>query len=111
MPQLVLLDLAGPAEAFRLAERQLPGSYRLHFSAPARSLHAAVGLQLSSLEPLPTIATEDSIVVITGVSGHFVDLQEPITQRVIAWLEPGATSRGKFLCVCAGSVVAATAGL
>ena len=111
LPRLVLLDLAGPAEAFRLAEHKLPGSYRLHFAAPTRSLQASVGLHLSSLEALPANLTEDSIVVVTGVSGQAVDLQDPITQRVIAWLESGVTSRGLLLCVCAGSVVAAKAGL
>src|SRR4051812_10681366 len=94
LPQLVLLDLAGPAEAFRIADRKVPGSYRLHFIAPARSVHAAIGLQLSSLEPLPAKLTQDAIVVLNGVSGETVDLNEPSTQRVVAWLESGVTSSG-----------------
>jgi transcriptional regulator GlxA family with amidase domain len=111
LPQLVLLDLAGPAEAFRIADRKVPGSYRLHFVAPVRSMQAAIGLQLSSLEPLPAKLTEDSIVVLTGVSGESVDMSEPSTQRVVAWLESGVTSPGLLLCVCAGSVIAGKAGL
>ena len=111
LPQLVLLDLAGPAEAFRIANRKLPDSYRLHFIAPARSMQAAIGLQLSSLDPLPAKLTEDSIVVLTGVSGESVDLNDPSIQRVVAWLESGATSPGLLLCVCAGSVLAGKAGL
>jgi len=111
LPQLVLLDLAGPAEAFRLAGKNVPGSYRLHFIAPARSIQAAIGLQLASLEPLPARLPQDSIVVLTGVSGKTVDLDEPVTQRVIAWLQTGVTSSGMLLCVCAGSVIAGKAGL
>src|SRR3982074_1161622 len=94
-----------------MADRKVPGSYRLHFVAPARSMQAALGLQLSSLEPLPAKLTEDSIVVLTGVSGESMDLNEPSTQRVVAWLESGITSPGLLLCVCAGSVLAGKAGL
>jgi transcriptional regulator GlxA family with amidase domain len=111
LPQLVLLDLAGPAEAFRLASQKVPDSYRLHFVAPARSMQAAIGLQLSSLEPLPAKLTEESIVVLTGVSGEAVDFNEPSTQRVVAWLETGVTLPALLLCVCAGSVIAGKAGL
>jgi len=111
LPQLVLLDLAGPAEAFRIASRKVPESYRLHFLAPAKSIQAAIGLQLSALEPLPTHLAEGSLVVLTGVSGETVDLNEPATQRVITWLESGITGQGMLLCVCAGSVVAGKAGL
>jgi transcriptional regulator GlxA family with amidase domain len=111
LPQLVLLDLAGPAEAFRIATRKVPDSYRLHFVAPTKSLQAAIGLQLSALEGLPARLSDESIVVLTGVSGEVVDLNEPATQRVIAWLQLGITARGLLLCVCAGSVIAGKAGL
>jgi transcriptional regulator GlxA family with amidase domain len=111
LPKLVLLDLAGPAEAFRMADQKVPASYRLHFIAPTRSVEAAIGLQLGALEPLPTKLSEDSIVVLTGVSGQAVNLDEPSTQRVIAWLESGVTAPGLLLCVCAGSVIAGKAGL
>lgn len=111
LPKLVLLDLAGPAEALRLASRKVPDSYRLHFLAPTRTLEAAIGLQLSALEPLPAKIPDDSIVVLTGVSGQTVDLEEPSTKRVIEWLESGVTTRSLLLCVCAGSVIAGKAGL
>jgi len=50
---VVLLDVAGPADAFRNAAGKVPGSYRQRFVAPEPHLQAAVGLQLSALEPLP----------------------------------------------------------
>ena len=53
LPNVVLLDVAGPADAFRNAEALRPGSYRLHFVAPQPKLQAAVGLSLSDLRPLP----------------------------------------------------------
>ena len=111
LPQLVLLDLAGPAEAFRLANKRVPDSYQLHFIAPARSVQSAIGMQLSALEPLPPKLSAEAIVVVTGVSGSSVDLDEPLTKRLIEWLETGVTSPGLLLCVCAGSVIAGKAGL
>jgi transcriptional regulator GlxA family with amidase domain len=111
LPSLVLLDLAGPAEAFRLASRKVPESYRLHFIAPVRTVQAAVGLQLSALEPLPSKLSDDAIVLLTGVSGESVDLSDPATKRVIAWLESGVASPALLVCVCAGSVIAGKAGL
>jgi len=111
LPRLVLLDLAGPAEAFRLAARVVPDSYRLRYVAPARNIQAAVGLQLGALEPLPVKLPEGSIVVVTGVSGETVDLDDAATQRVIAWLQSGVTATSLLMCVCAGSVIAGSAGL
>ena len=89
LPQLVLLDLAGPAEAFRMANKKVPDSYRLHFVAPARSVQSAIGLQLGSLDPLPTKLAEDAIVVVNGVSGEPVDFEEATVQRVVAGLWSG----------------------
>jgi transcriptional regulator GlxA family with amidase domain len=111
LPNLVLLDLAGPAEAFRLARRHLPDSYQLHFIGPKPEMLAAVGLQLSALEPLPGKLSEEDIVVVTGVSGESVDLNDPSTQRVVAWLASGVVSPALLICVCAGSVIAGKAGL
>lgn len=111
LPGLVLLDLAGPAEAFRLAGRAVPDSYRLHFISPTRYLQAAIGLQLSALEPLPAKVPAGAIVVLTGVTGGSVDLEDPAIKRVIAWLESGVTAPAMLICVCAGSVLAGKAGL
>jgi transcriptional regulator GlxA family with amidase domain len=111
LPRLVLLDLAGPAEAFRIATGKVPDSYRLRFIAPVSSARASVGLELGGLEPMPAEVAADSIIVLLGVSGEHVPLEDPLTQCVIAWLEGGVTASAMLLCVCAGSVIAGKAGL
>jgi transcriptional regulator GlxA family with amidase domain len=111
LPRLVLLDVAGPAEAFRLANRLVPDSYELHFISPLRSLQAAVGLQLGALERLPAKLTAESIVIITGISGDSIDLDEPAIQQVVVWLKSGTTADALLICVCAGGVIAAEAGV
>lgn len=109
LPRVVLLDLAGPADAFRNAELRVPGSYRVRFAAPQPALPAAVGLQLSGLEPLPERLAPQTILVLTGISGSAVDSREPLTARVIEWLR--GVDPALLLCVCAGGVLAAHAGL
>ncbi len=110
LPNVVLLDLAGPADAFRNAESRVPGSYRLRFVAPEACVPAAVGLSLSGLEPLPARLAAGTILILTGISGPGIDPREPATRRLIDWLRSSANP-ALLLCVCAGSVLAARAGL
>jgi transcriptional regulator GlxA family with amidase domain len=110
LPDVVLLDLAGPADAFRDANSRVPGSYRLRFVAPLPSVTAAVGLGLGPLEALPAALAPGTILVLTGISGDRVDPREGATQRLIEWLRSSADP-ALLLCVCAGSVLAARAGL
>src|SRR5215468_10448864 len=64
LPGVVLLDVAGPADAFRNAASRIPGSYRLRFVAPRKAITAAVGLNLSGLEPLPDRLAPGTILVL-----------------------------------------------
>ena len=111
LPEVVLLDVAGPAEAFRSAERLVPGTYRPRYIAPLPQLRAASGLTVAALEPLPAQLPPDSILVLTGVAGTRVEAGAPATHTLIEWLRGGAAREALLLCVCSGSVVAAHAGL
>src|SRR5947207_1417272 len=73
LPNVVLLDVAGPADAFRNAGIRVPGSYRLRFVAPQPALRAAVGLELGALETLPESLAPGSILVLTGLGGAGTD--------------------------------------
>jgi transcriptional regulator GlxA family with amidase domain len=110
LPEVVLLDVAGPADAFRNAARRIPGSYRLRFVGPEPAVAASIGLSLTGLEPLPDRFAPGTILVLTGISGAAVDPRAQATRRVIDWLR-ASPRPGLLLCVCAGSVVAAHAGL
>jgi len=134
LPDLVLLDVAGPADAFRIAEQKMPGSYRLRFVAPRRTIDAAIGLPLGPLEPLPRRLPPGAMVVIAGVAGAKIRLDLPDTRAVVRWLSTlhadtsNGTSNGAgngasngtstdpstdtlLITVCAGSVIAAKAGV
>jgi transcriptional regulator GlxA family with amidase domain len=111
LPRVVLLDVAGPADAFRNANTKVPDSYRLRFVAASPSVAAAVGLELGGLEPLPARLPDGAMVVLTGVAGDSIPLEEPETRALTDWLASGVTKNGLLLCVCSGSVVAGKAGL
>jgi transcriptional regulator GlxA family with amidase domain len=111
LPRVVLLDVAGPADAFRNANTKVANSYRLRFVAPKQSVAAAIGLELGNLEPLPAQLPDGAIVVLTGVAGESMPLDAPETRLLTDWLASGVTSNTQLLCVCSGSVLAAKAGL
>ena len=92
LPDIVLLDLAGPADAFRVAAKIVPGSYRLQFVADNSSASAAGGLTFSGLRPLPARLAGGSIVVLMGTSSSGGNADDPATQRLIAWLRTHAGS-------------------
>jgi transcriptional regulator GlxA family with amidase domain len=111
LPRVVLLDVAGPADAFRNANTKLPDSYRLRFVAPRPSVPAGIGLELGNLEPLPASLPDGAMIVLTGIAGDSLRLDDPDTQALTAWLASGVTKNTLLICVCSGSVLAAAAGL
>jgi transcriptional regulator GlxA family with amidase domain len=112
LPEMVLLDVAGGAEAFRLAAQLVPDSYDLQFVGTSQSLRSAVGLHLHKLQPLPAKVPDHSIVVVTGVTTSALDLDSEPMRRLSSWLQVVARNETvTLLCVCSGSLVAAHAGL
>lgn len=111
LPEVVLLDVAGAAESFRLANTQAPGSYDLRFVGPAPTVRSAVGLQLHKLDPLPAAIPEHCIIVITGVSSASFDIAAKPVMRLAAWLrEVMRHETVTLMSVCAGALIAARAG-
>src|SRR5438309_7305862 len=71
VPYSLLLDIAGPAEAFRLANqhRERRGQsprFRLRFASHNPSLSTSVGLSLADLLPLPQRLSVPTSVVVVG---------------------------------------------
>ncbi len=112
LPNLVLLDVAGPAEAFRIANRLVPGSYTLRYVGSTRALDSAVGLKLAALRPLPRKLPAGATIIVTGIAGSRVDGNAPAIARLAKWIAHIMKDESHTLmCVCAGSVVAGYAGL
>ena len=112
LPNVILLDVAGPAEAFRIANRLVPGSYTLRYVGSTRAVDSEVGLRLAALRPLPKRLPAGATILVTGVAGTRVDGGDPAIARLAKWLAHIMQDESHtLLCVCAGSVVAGHAGL
>lgn len=109
---LVLMDLAGPMDAFRAANAEAPGSYRLRFVSAGPWVTIAGGPLVSGCEAPPDKLARGTILVIPGVAGEGcpVDPRDPATRHTIDWLRRAA-SAAHLLCVSSGSLLAAHAGL
>ena len=130
LPETLLLDLAGPAEAFRLANQQLaargkPPAFALRYVSAQPEASTSIGLHLSRLEPLPDALPAGAWVVLMGRPGLKDTL--PTLQRD-GWLDarhwlasvvapalarptPAGAQPHRLLTVCVGTLLAADAGL
>jgi len=114
-PDLVLLDFAGPADAFRVAiARGAP--LRLRFAAALRddagTASTSLGLGLVGFEPLPTSIDGDAFVIVCGASGAVRSLDSRPGRAITTWLRDVVGVAGcELACICSGALFAARAGL
>ncbi|WP_374422280.1 GlxA family transcriptional regulator [Chromobacterium sp.] len=110
-PNLLLVDLAGPADAFRIAA-QFGLPLRPHYVAPTPEVATSLGLGLLGAAPLPRALPEGALVVISGASHSIEAYARPEAREIVRWLrrelDPG---RHRVACICSGSLLAAEAGV
>ncbi len=110
-PNFMLLDLAGPAEAFQIAANH-GAAYRLHMVAPVAELTCSIGLKQHQLAPLPMPIPAGAHIILIGAENSNVSLQLPEAQTVVAWLRQHFdATQHRLACVCSGTMLAAYAGL
>jgi transcriptional regulator GlxA family with amidase domain len=121
-PHSLLLDIAGPAEAFRLANlhRQRRGQaprFRLRFTGPIATPPTSVGLALAGLEPLPDRLDSPTWIVLAGQPAANLARVTPAIAAIAQWLkrllQPVLAGEGphRILAICSGALLAARAGL
>ncbi len=118
LPQSLVLDWAGPAEALRIANQLLvasgrPPRFELVFASPEPTSVSSVGVTLSGLQRLPQACDTPAWVVLVGLPGQTVRVDNPPARALLHWLrglrlEPG---RLELVTICAGTLLAAHAGL
>jgi transcriptional regulator GlxA family with amidase domain len=118
LPGSLILDWAGPAEAFRIANQSLaqeghPPRFDLRFVGPLPSPRSSVGIAVTGVEPLPDALPAGSWVVLVGMPGRRFDPRQAGASETLRWLR--ALSPGheglRIVTVCAGALIAAHAGL
>lgn len=119
LPDSLVLDWAGPAEALRSANRHLaalgqPPRFRLRFIGVRADARSSVGAMISGLEPLPAAIVRPGWLVLVGQPGQVIALDADDDGRAaLHWLRGLCLAEGELelMCVCAGAVIAAHAGL
>lgn len=118
LPDSLILDWAGPAEALRMANVAMVAlghaqPFRLRFVSPQPQTVSSVGVTVSGLEPLPHTLDRPSWLVLLGQPGQRMALENAASQTALRWLTTLAPQTGQLelLTICAGAVLAAHAGL
>jgi len=123
VPHSLMLDIAGPAEAFRLANQHrgnqgLPPRFRLRFAAPNATQDSSVGLSLADLEPLPPELSAPTWVVVVGQPTEHLGNVTPDVTRTARWLHrclanalEESASTHRLVTICSGTLLAARAGV
>ncbi len=122
LPDTLILDWAGPAEAFRIANQSLarlgkPAAFKLRFVGPHSEARSSVGAHIAQIEPLPTQLVAPSWLVLLGSPDEAAGQHGAAVREVSHWLRsvaqqlraPGSPHR--LVTVCAGALLAAQAGL
>jgi len=119
----LLLDIAGPAEAFRLANlhrerRELPPRFRLAFAGPVETLTTSVGLALGELVPLPERLRTPTWVVVVGQPASEMTEVTPEVAATARWLDDrlrdallDPDTPHRLVTICSGTLLAARAGV
>ncbi|MCB6183349.1 GlxA family transcriptional regulator [Leeia sp. TBRC 13508] len=109
-PGFMMLDLAGPAEAFRLA-RQFGGPFRMQLVGPEEKVASSLGLPVCDLKPLPDNVPDHALVVISGVENSAEMYQLPAAEEVVKWLVAQRNGEHYLATICSAAQLAARAGL
>jgi transcriptional regulator GlxA family with amidase domain len=123
VPQTLLLDIAGAAEAFRLANwhrelRGLPPRFRLRFASPSERQDTSVGLAIAGMEPLPAELAPATWVVVVGQPTKHLEKETRAVAKTARWLSSrlrdslrDGTGGHRLVTICSGALFAARAGL
>ncbi|ALM89569.1 GlxA family transcriptional regulator [Alteromonas stellipolaris] len=108
LPELLMLDVVGPAEVFAYANRYGKNHFKLHFVGPETTLKNSLGMRLT-VDPLPITVEPNAWLLVTGMVGNEIKLDTTLMKKVCGWLAQQQFS--KVISVCAGALVLAKAGL
>lgn len=107
LPEVHLLDLAGPAQVFSSERLAL----ELRYISPVSDLNSAQGLALHRLEALPDLIPSGSCLVVVGSRRMQSQLGSKALNRAVRWLQSHADQYTCIAAVCSGALVLARAGL
>jgi transcriptional regulator GlxA family with amidase domain len=122
LPDTLILDWAGPAEAFRIANQSLarlgkPAAFKLRFIGPHSTVRSSVGAQIAQVELLPVQLQAATWLVLLGSPDEATGKHGAQVRQLTHWLRCIAPqlqaphTPHRLLTICAGALLAAQAGL
>jgi len=113
-PSLTPLDLIGPLQAFKTANKVVEDAYRIEVCALSRSMLVAGNLRFANLRPYSPIKLRpDDILVVAGFSDEPEHLLRCLRthRRLVEWIR-SCWEVGAIICsICTGAYLLAEAGI
>ena len=122
-PRLLLLDIAGPLEVLRQANRiQTSVRFNVQYVGPSKSLLTSIGVTLNAIQQLPDELPPEAWVVLAGDVEHVMlcgggagpgktAADERDEDAIVTWLKRSIRPGHKLISICTGALLAAKAGL
>jgi transcriptional regulator GlxA family with amidase domain len=113
---ILALDLVGPAEVLRYANRHRekngePPLFELRYISAEPRIDTSIGLGLAGFGALPEQVEDDAIFMLIGCTGSDDDFESPTAKAAVDWLKQCAKPEHRLLCICTGALLAGHAGL
>jgi transcriptional regulator GlxA family with amidase domain len=110
LPDVQLLDLAGPAQVFDTAARIFGAPYTLMYCATSNEIRSKQCLYLAHLERLPEVDQNDLILIAGAGSSNAPDytLLDSCARQ---WLQESYTAGTQIASICDGALALGEAGL
>lgn len=107
LPEVEILDFAGPLQAFSEANGGRK-RYRIRVCAPRERIESHQGVTLAGLDPLPDDVNADALIVVPGMP---YAATQKIERSVTRWLADAARAGAHIASVCTGAFALGEAGL
>ncbi len=122
-PRLLLLDIAGPLEVLRQANRvQTRVRFDVVYVGPGDCISTSIGIELSGIQPLPPALPDlawvvlggdvEEVMVCGGVESRGQpDIDATAETAIVDWLRTAIRPGHVLISICTGALLAARAGL
>lgn len=122
-PRTTLLDVAGPLEVLRRANREQNNvRFEVRYIGASRSVMTSIGIPLSSVEPLPAKLPDGAMILLAGDVDKVLTpgngaprdtskLDKSHEAAIVEWLKSAVRPGHKLIAICSGALLAAEAGL